>query len=54
VTDGIRSEIDGLGEVNVPPDKLWGRKTQRSLKYFSIAKRMAAKTRGAFHLTAFR
>jgi fumarate hydratase class II len=32
----FRVEIDSLGEVNVPSDKLWGAQTQRSLKYFSI------------------
>ncbi|MDB5639465.1 MAG: Fumarate hydratase class, partial [Bradyrhizobium sp.] len=28
---GIRKEMDSLGEVNVPADKLWGAQTQRSL-----------------------
>jgi fumarate hydratase, class II len=31
-----RKEIDSLGEVNVPSDKLWGAQTQRSLEHFSI------------------
>ena len=31
-----RTEIDSLGEVQVPGDKLWGAQTQRSLEYFSI------------------
>jgi fumarate hydratase class II len=32
----IRKETDGLGEVDVPADKLWGSQTQRSLEHFSI------------------
>jgi fumarate hydratase class II len=32
----VRRETDGLGEVMVPADRLWGAQTQRSLKYFSI------------------
>ena len=31
-----RTEIDSLGAVEVPADKLWGAQTQRSLTYFSI------------------
>ena len=31
-----RIEIDSLGEVEVPSDKLWGAQTQRSLKNFPI------------------
>jgi len=34
----IRKESDGLGEVDVPIDKLWGAQTQRSLEHFSIGK----------------
>src|SRR5713226_3359185 len=34
----IRREMDSLGEVNVPADKLWGAQTQRSLEHFSIGK----------------
>jgi fumarate hydratase class II len=34
----IRKESDGLGEVDVPADKLWGAQTQRSLEHFSIGK----------------
>src|ERR1700722_14183150 len=34
----IRKETDGLGEVNVAADKLWGAQTQRSLEYFSIGR----------------
>ncbi len=34
----FRKETDGLGEVEVPADKLWGAQTQRSLTYFSIGK----------------
>jgi fumarate hydratase, class II len=33
-----RIERDGLSEMAVPSDKLWGAQTQRSLKHFSIAK----------------
>jgi fumarate hydratase class II len=29
-------EIDSLGVVEVPADKLWGAQTQRSLEHFSI------------------
>ena len=32
----VRKEADGLGEVNVPSEKLWGAQTQRSLEHFSI------------------
>ncbi len=35
---GIRKEIDSLGEVDVPADRLWGAQTQRSLEHFSIGK----------------
>src|SRR5712672_3258001 len=38
MTSGIRKEMDSLGEVNVPADKLWGAQTQRSLEHFSIGK----------------
>ena len=31
-----RVELDSLGPVNVPADKLWGAQTQRSLQHFSI------------------
>ena len=34
----IRKEMDSLGEVDVPADKLWGAQTQRSLEHFSIGK----------------
>jgi fumarate hydratase class II len=34
----VRIETDGLGEVSVPANKLWGAQTQRSLEYFSIGK----------------
>jgi fumarate hydratase, class II len=33
---GFRIERDGMGEVKVPADKLWGAQTQRSLEHFSI------------------
>jgi fumarate hydratase class II len=32
----VRIEIDSLGPVSVPADKLWGAQTQRSLEHFSI------------------
>jgi fumarate hydratase class II len=38
MTSGIRKEMDSLGEVNAPADKLWGAQTQRSLEHFSIGK----------------
>ena len=34
--DRFRKEADGLGEVEVPADRLWGAQTQRSLEHFSI------------------
>src|SRR6201988_3856333 len=34
----FRTEADGLGQVNVPADKLWGAQTQRSLQHFSIGR----------------
>jgi fumarate hydratase class II len=34
--DEVRKETDGLGEVKVPADRLWGAQTQRSLEHFSI------------------
>src|SRR6202451_2075413 len=38
MASSIRKEMDSLGEVNVPADKLWGAQTQRSLEHFSIGK----------------
>lgn len=32
----FRKEVDSLGEIQVPENKLWGAQTQRSLKYFSM------------------
>lgn len=32
----FRKEMDSLGEVKVPNNKLWGAQTQRSLEHFSI------------------
>ena len=32
----VRKETDSLGVVEVPADKLWGARTQRSLEHFSI------------------
>jgi len=34
----VRKEVDSLGVVEVPADKLWGAETQRSLEYFNIGK----------------
>ena len=36
LVSGIRKELDSMGEVNVPSDKIWGAQTQRSLEHFSI------------------
>lgn len=33
-----RQETDGMGNVEVPADKLWGAQTQRSLEHFRIGK----------------
>src|SRR6202048_1492472 len=38
MTSGIRKEMDSLGKVKAPADKLWGAQTQRSLEHFSIGK----------------
>lgn len=35
-TQPTRTEIDSMGEIQVPADKHWGAQTQRSLKYFNI------------------
>lgn len=32
-----RIEIDSMGEINVPSDRLWGAQTQRSLAHFGIS-----------------
>src|SRR6266566_8784081 len=32
----VRREFDSLGEVEVPANRLWGARTQRSLEHFSI------------------
>jgi len=32
----VRTEVDSLGQVEVPADRLWGAQTQRSLQHFSI------------------
>jgi len=34
----FRTEADGLGQVDVPAEKLWGAQTQRSLQHFSIGR----------------
>lgn len=36
--NNVRTEIDSLGSVDVPADKLWGAQTQRSLQHFSIGR----------------
>jgi aspartate ammonia-lyase len=38
--NGIRKEMDSLGEVNVPASKLRGAQTQRSLEHLSIGKEL--------------
>jgi fumarate hydratase, class II len=38
MNSGTRKEMDSLGDVNVPAEKLWGAQTQRSLEHFSIGK----------------
>ena len=35
-----RKESDSLGVVEVPADKLWGARTQRSLEHFSIGREL--------------
>src|SRR5271168_1770026 len=34
----FRTEVDSLGEVSVPVDRLWGAQTQRSIEHFSIGR----------------
>ncbi len=34
----MRQEIDSIGPVDVPADRLWGAQTQRSLQYFGIGR----------------
>jgi len=34
----VRKEVDSLGEVEVPANRLWGAQTQRSLEHFSIGR----------------
>lgn len=36
----FRTESDGMGEIQVPADKLWGAQTQRCLQHFSIGKEL--------------
>ncbi|HEY1995899.1 class II fumarate hydratase [Paraburkholderia sp.] len=36
--NNIRTEVDSLGEVSVPADRLWGAQTQRSIEHFSIGR----------------
>ena len=32
-----RTEIDSMGEIEVPADRLWGAQTERSLRSFKIS-----------------
>jgi fumarate hydratase class II len=34
----VRKEVDSMGEIEVPADKLWGAQTQRSIEHFSIGR----------------
>lgn len=36
MTDKQRTEVDSMGEIQVPADRYWGAQTQRSLHHFSI------------------
>ncbi|MGF6552264.1 class II fumarate hydratase [Paraburkholderia youngii] len=36
--ENVRTEVDSLGEVSVPADRLWGAQTQRSIEHFSIGR----------------
>ncbi len=36
----MRREVDSMGEIEVPADKLWGAQTQRSLEHFSIGREL--------------
>ncbi|WP_206996919.1 lyase family protein [Trinickia mobilis] len=38
--ENYRTEVDSLGEVSVPSDKLWGAQTQRSIEHFSIGREL--------------
>jgi len=43
-----RTELDTLGAVQVPQDRLWGAQTQRALQHFRISdERMPAELIGA-------
>jgi fumarate hydratase class II len=47
----FRKEVDSLGEVAVPADRLWGAQTQRSLEHFNIGRDlMAPEMIGAYAL----
>ncbi len=35
-----RKEVDSMGEIEVPADKLWGAQTQRSIEHFSIGREL--------------
>jgi fumarate hydratase class II len=36
MTENQRTEVDSMGEIQVPADRYWGAQTQRSLHHFSI------------------
>ena len=36
MSDGMRTETDSMGPIEVPADRYWGAQTQRSLHHFSI------------------
>src|SRR5258705_2257103 len=38
IPNEMAKEMESLGEVDAPADKLWGAQTQRSLEHFSIGK----------------
>ena len=35
-SQGVRTETDSMGQVEVPADAYWGAQTQRSLTHFAI------------------
>ncbi len=41
--NGMRLERDGMGEIWVPADRLWGADTQRALAHFTIGEGLAPK-----------
>ena len=36
----VRKEVDSMGEIDVPAERLWGAQTQRSLEHFSIGREL--------------